>query len=135
MSKRKAQASMEYLLSVSALLIILFVMYGLSVDMQIRQQLINTELESIRVAHRVSTAMDYIAIMGDGSSTIFRANTHPDHYIRVSGSQIIVSALSNHSVTIASSIANLSSDSGVLMTNTEFTVQNDAGSINVSSEE
>jgi uncharacterized protein (UPF0333 family) len=125
MHTRKAQASMEYLLSVSALLILLFVMYGLSVDMQIRQQLINTEFESIIAAHRVSTAMDYIAILGNVSYTKFRVNTHPDHYVLVNGSHIVTFALSNHSVTIVSSIANLSSGSVLMRTNNEFVVRND----------
>jgi hypothetical protein len=132
--QKKAQASMEYLLSVAALLILMFVMYSLSVDMQIRQQLINTELESQRTAQRVATAMDFIAILGDGASTEFNIGTHPDHYIKTAGSQVVVFGLSNHSVTIVSSFANLSAASSTMQTNQDIMVVNNDSTIQVSSD-
>ncbi|PIT84496.1 hypothetical protein COU37_03140 [Candidatus Micrarchaeota archaeon CG10_big_fil_rev_8_21_14_0_10_45_29] len=118
----KAQSSIEFIISVSILLIILAAMITLSFEMQESQDIISSRLEGRFTAGRVATAMDWAAIAGDGAIISIAPLSYPQQNLIISGAQAISFGPQNTTIRIASSIADAGASTGFISSNQRINV-------------
>ncbi len=117
MSNRRGQSSLEYVLLLSALLLILLSVYMLSNTMDQRRALISSQLEGERVASRMARAMDAVALAGPGDSYNFSLFSSPNQTLIISGAEVLSFGPSNQTLAIARTLGNLTSGQTVLAAN------------------
>jgi uncharacterized protein (UPF0333 family) len=112
--KHNAQASLEYILLLSGLLLMLITIYTLSSDMDLRRQLLSSQLEGERVATRLARAIDAVAVAGDGARYNLSLFSTPNQTIIASGAEVIALGPDNRTIAIVHTLGNLT-------TQTQFT--------------
>ncbi|MDE1798239.1 MAG: hypothetical protein KGH63_02440 [Candidatus Micrarchaeota archaeon] len=105
----RGQSSLEYILLLSALLLILISVYGLSVDMDLRRSLISSQMEGERVASRLGRAIDAVAAAGPGAQYNLSLTTNPNQTIIVSGAEVLAFGPQNRTLAVVHTLGNLTS--------------------------
>ena len=103
----RAQSSLEYVLLLSALLLILIAIYGLSIDMDLRRSLISSQLEGERVASRLARAIDAVAVAGPGTQLNLSLTSNPNQTVIVSGAEVLAFGPQNRTLAVVHTLGNL----------------------------
>ncbi len=85
----RAQSSMEYVVAIAGLIVILIAIYEVSVSMNARTLLMQSQLEGERAAEQLAGAIDGAGIAGPGTNVTIMLYTFPAQTLLVSGSEII----------------------------------------------
>lgn len=103
----RGQSSLEYVLLLSALLLILIVIYTLSNGMDLRRQLITSQMEGARATQVLGRAIDSVVLAGPGTSSSISVVTFPNQTIIVSGAEVLALGPSNRTLAITHTLSNL----------------------------
>ncbi len=103
----RGQSSLEYLLLLSALLLILIAIYGLSIDMDLRRSLIASQMEGERVASRLCRAMDAVAVAGPGTKYNLSLFSNPNQTVIVSGAEVLAFGPQNRTLALVHCLGNI----------------------------
>ncbi len=91
----RGQSSIEYVVAMAGLIVILIALYEVSVGMNARALLMQSQLEGERVAEQLAGAIDGAGIAGPGTNVTISLYTFPSQTLLVSGSEIIARGADN----------------------------------------
>ena len=114
---RKAQTSIEYIMSLSILLLMFLAMYQLSYDMNMREQYLASLFEGEKTAAKLSTTIDWALILGKGSNLSVRTHSNPPQTLIASKFQVLSLGTANSTIAISPTIASEISYSQVISSN------------------
>jgi len=128
----KAQASIEYVLSLSILLLMFIAMYQLSFDMNLREQYLVSLFEGEKTAAKLSNTINWALILGNGSNISVRTHSNPSQILIASQAQVLSFGTDNRTVVISSTLANATSYSGAIQSNQILGVSYDGTNVTIS---
>jgi len=114
---KKAQTSIEYVLSLALLLLLFLAMYMLSHEMNTREQYLASMFEGEKTAAKLSQTIDWALILGKGSNISVKTHSDPPQTLIVSHAQVISFGLNNQTIAISPIIANMSNSTGFFQSN------------------
>lgn len=102
---QKAQSSLEFLISLSLLLMLLVGMYELSFSMTERKNQMLSQIEGENTAARVASCENWAFIAGPGASIAMVPASNPEQRIIVSQTQVLSFGAKNRTLAIYPSFA------------------------------
>ncbi|MFH0927522.1 MAG: hypothetical protein V1822_02985 [Candidatus Micrarchaeota archaeon] len=128
----RGQTSIEYVISLSVLLLIFIGMYELAHTMDTREQYLASYFEGEKIAAKLSNTVDWALILGDGSSLTVSTHSSPNETIIAAQAQVIAFGPGNRIISISPAIASMTSPTGEIPSNQYLGVSYDGTSVTIS---
>ncbi|MFA5108660.1 MAG: hypothetical protein WC492_03965 [Candidatus Micrarchaeia archaeon] len=129
---KRAQSSIEVLISFSILLLMLIVMYELSHSMSVAKDNIASQFEGEKVAAQISGEIYWAAVAGKGTQINVSAYSYPEQTIITSGQSVLSLGPQNNTLAVALTIANITNRSGPISSNQNLKVIYNDSNISIS---
>jgi hypothetical protein len=129
---KRAQSSIEVLISFSILLLMLIVMYELSHSMSVATDNIASQFEGEKVAAQISGEIYWAAVAGKGTQINVSAYSYPEQTIITSGQSVLSLGPQNNTLAVALTIANITNRSGPISSNQNLKVIYNDSNISIS---
>jgi hypothetical protein len=109
----QGQSSIEYVIAVAGLLIILLALYQVSIGMNSRLLLLQSQIEGERVAEQLGRAIEAVDYAGQGAKIIVRLYSSPAQYAIFNSTDIALMGVESPSAAFLRHLAVISNHSNI----------------------